>query len=81
MSGGIVFARRRGRPPLVEGESTTPLTVRIPTGVYDRLEALATARSTTLPTLVRELCTQKLTGLRDATTIHAERLGGSVRVP
>lgn len=45
---------KRGRPPLVLGEHSTPVSVRIPNGLYDQLCAAAVARGLTLPAFIRK---------------------------
>lgn len=52
-SQGLTTVGRRGRRPLVAGESTTPVSVRVPDSVYDRLCREATAHRLELSTFVR----------------------------
>lgn len=45
--------RRRGRPPLSDGEQTFSLTVSVPASLYDQLAALAQTRRVDLAPLIR----------------------------
>jgi hypothetical protein len=45
--------KRAGRPPLVVGESSQPLTVRVPATAYDRLCERATRDRLSVPAMVR----------------------------
>lgn len=52
-SRGLATVGRRGRRRLAEGESTTPVSVRVPDSVYDRLCREATAHRLELSAFVR----------------------------
>jgi hypothetical protein len=45
--------KRGGRPPLVAGQSSQPLTVRVTATAYDRLCELATRDRRSVPATVR----------------------------
>lgn len=45
--------RRTGRPPLVAGESSQPLTVRVSATAYERLCERATRERRSVPAMVR----------------------------
>jgi hypothetical protein len=53
--------RPKGRPPLVDGDTTTPVTVRFPTRDFDRACQQAARERVPLPELVRRGLTRVLT--------------------
>jgi hypothetical protein len=46
-------SRRPGRPPLVEGDTTTPVTIRVPSKEYDRVCERASRERVNVPDLIR----------------------------
>ena len=46
-------AKRPGRPPLVEGDTTTPVTIRVPSKEYDRACERATRDRVNVPDIIR----------------------------
>jgi hypothetical protein len=54
-AGQMRARRRRGRPRIVDGQRSVPLTVNVPESLYDRLVQLAAQRRSDLAPLVRSL--------------------------
>jgi len=52
--------RRRGRPALVEGDTSTPVCVKVSTSDYDRASAKARQDGVTVPTVMRRALTRLL---------------------
>jgi hypothetical protein len=48
-----IWEKRVGRPPLREGEHTTPVSVRIPDPDYDELCRASTLMRVSVPDLIR----------------------------
>lgn len=49
--------KRPGRPPLVKGDTTTPVTVRLPTAVYDRACKAASDKRVKVTDVLRDAVT------------------------
>lgn len=49
--------KRRGRPPLVEGDTTTPVTVRFTNAMYDRVTKAATDKRVNVSEVIRQAVT------------------------
>ena len=54
------MAVKRGRPPLSPGESSTPVSLKMPTSLYDRAYARATRDRMTVAELLRRALTRVL---------------------
>jgi predicted DNA-binding ribbon-helix-helix protein len=52
--------RRRGRQPLVAGEQSQPVNVRLPNSLFDRLDAIARQRDVPLRQVIREMIARGL---------------------
>jgi predicted DNA binding CopG/RHH family protein len=51
--------RKPGRPPLVPGESSTSVNVRLPNSQFDRLDKQAREEGVSVPTIVRRQIEKK----------------------
>lgn len=49
--------RGRGRPPVTQGGTTVPASVRVPQPVYDRLAQISIHRGVSVSALVRDAVT------------------------
>jgi Ribbon-helix-helix protein, copG family len=52
--------KRRGHPSLVDGETSTPVNVRLPDAQFDRADAKRKRDRVSMPTLLRRALTQLL---------------------